>query len=278
MDREWQMFRDQKIEPEDIPGIIGKEPAKRLLATPRGGGFPAEHEISGLDLKVGGEWATKLYDESMVNRFNKMGKRYGVRVEEMPLVSKPWVIKYGRGFERGEEYADSWPKAVQKFTRQVDDRLIPEFDRRLLTKNISREELNKYFLDARIFLDVNNKPISFGEMVTSTGSSILNVPISTVHSLKITPEMKESIGASKFHPFADLPGPIPKPALPAAPKSPDFHAEAAALDPANPVRYAGDIGGYPMFEQGGQGVGSFIQRPGETVADAFARARERYQT
>ena len=28
-----------------------------------------------------------------------------------------------------------------------------------------------------------------------------------VHSLKITPEMRQAIGAAKFHPFADLPGP-----------------------------------------------------------------------
>jgi hypothetical protein len=85
MDREWRIFREQKIEPEEIAGIIGKEPARKLLATPRGGGFPAEHEISGLDLKVGGEWANKLYDESMVNRFNKIGKRYGVKVEDISL-------------------------------------------------------------------------------------------------------------------------------------------------------------------------------------------------
>ena len=39
------------------------------------------------------------------------------------------------------------------------------------------------------------------------GTPMRGAKYAIVHSLKITPEMRKSIGAAKFHPFADLPGP-----------------------------------------------------------------------
>ena len=86
-------------------------------------------------LRMCGEWATKLYDESMVNRFNKIGKRYGVQVEKTKILENP-VVQADGIFE---------PPWGAKYTE--------------------------------------------------------------IHSLKITPEMRQAIGATKFHPFADLPDP-----------------------------------------------------------------------
>jgi hypothetical protein len=74
----------------------------------------------------------------MVNRFNKIGKRYGVKVEDITIQAPPVVPKTHREFG----YEDRLPKVS-----------------------------------------------------------------TVVHSLKITPEMRQAIGAAKFHPFADLPGP-----------------------------------------------------------------------
>jgi hypothetical protein len=120
----------QFLESKGNRPIFPKEVAKRMVENERGFNINTQmHELSGLDLKVGGEWANKLYDESMVNRFNKIGKKYGVQVEKMKI-----------GAPKGWAYS-----------------------------NTSDEV--------------------------------------TVHSLKITPEMRKSIGAAKFHPFADLPGP-----------------------------------------------------------------------
>jgi hypothetical protein len=84
---------------------------------------------------VGGEWANKLYDESMVNRFNKIGKRYGVQVEKTKILENPVV--------------------------QADGVFEPPWGAKYIE----------------------------------------------IHSLKITPEMRQAIGATKFNPFADLPGP-----------------------------------------------------------------------
>jgi hypothetical protein len=111
---------------------VGKDVAKKI-ANNEGNLVPGGDGkyLSGLDLKVGGEWATKLYDESMVNRFNKIGKKYGVQVEK--------------------------------------------------TK------------------------ISQGSHLIDDGTKIGYRDAVTVHSIKITPEMRKAIGATKFHPFADLP-------------------------------------------------------------------------
>jgi len=124
---------------EELPGIIGKDVARRIVAGEgkESTATAGKMRLDGLNLKVGGEWATKLYDESMVNRFNKIGKRYGVQVEQAKIVGNP---RYDVPFDQ---------------RRKLD---------------------------------------------TSQGATI-------VHSLKITPEMRQSIGAAKFHPFADLPGP-----------------------------------------------------------------------
>ena len=53
--------------------------------------------------------------------------------------------------------------------------------------------------------------------------------------------------------------------------------EAAAIPAKIPVKYVGEQMGYPMFQQEPPGVGSFIKRPGETVAQAFERASKRFK-
>jgi hypothetical protein len=69
-------------------------------------------ELSGIDLKVGGEGMKKYYDEIYPNFLNKYGKKYGAQVGETR-------IKTGRGVPGGEtvRYLDITPemrKAVQK--------------------------------------------------------------------------------------------------------------------------------------------------------------------
>jgi hypothetical protein len=89
-------------------------------------------------------------------------------------------------------------------------------------------------------------------------------------------------------PAPPLPTPITQEAIPTpppapestvapgmAPGSPEFYkAEAAKL--SGDVRFVGDMGGRPMFQDEG-GAGSFTKAPKETVQDALARARARYE-
>ena len=62
----------------------------------------------------------------------------------------------------------------------------------------------------------------------------------------------------------------------AATGTPEFYKAEAAKLPGD-VRYVGDMGGRPMFQDEG-GAGSFMKAPEETIPEALARARSRYET
>jgi hypothetical protein len=74
------------VMPEDLPGIIGKDAASKLLhedsiisKNKKGEAFL--HEISGQDLKVGGEGMKGFYDKMVPDYMGKIGKRFGVKPE-----------------------------------------------------------------------------------------------------------------------------------------------------------------------------------------------------
>jgi hypothetical protein len=162
-----QMNIADRATAEELPRIIGKDVASRIVAGEgkESTATAGKKRLDGLDLKVGGEWATKLYDESMVNRFNKIGKRYGVQVEKTKIATEIQTTSY---------------EAVRSlsspgWTVMSSEGLIssPTFP-------------------------------TMKEAQTYADSLGITKPI-TVHSIKITPEMRKAIGATKFHPFADLP-------------------------------------------------------------------------
>ena len=70
----------------DLESFVGKEVAKRIEAgegkKDRGLGLMS---LSGVDLKVGGEWATTLYDKVIPNYLKKYGKKWGAKVEEAEI-------------------------------------------------------------------------------------------------------------------------------------------------------------------------------------------------
>jgi len=101
---------NKSVTPEELPDIVGKEVAKKLLdAESNSMGVKA---LEGVDLQVGGEGMKKYYDEIYPAFLNKQGKKYGAKVGETR-------IKTGRGVPGGEtvRYLDITPemrKAVQK--------------------------------------------------------------------------------------------------------------------------------------------------------------------
>lgn len=80
------------ITPERVEDYIGKEPAKKLLDPQntksylRGGKEDSYHEITGEDLRVGGEGMTGFYDQIIPSFLNDYGKKYGVTVGTHDLV------------------------------------------------------------------------------------------------------------------------------------------------------------------------------------------------
>jgi hypothetical protein len=68
------------VAPKDLADYIGKEAAQKILEQPtRKEG--RVHILSGLDLKVGGEGMKGFYDKILVDYANKLGKKWGAKVE-----------------------------------------------------------------------------------------------------------------------------------------------------------------------------------------------------
>ena len=117
------------VEPKDLPGIVGKDVAEKLLQAPRGadniGG--AYHELKGQDLKVGGEGMKGFYDNMLPKMIEKLGKPYGVKVKKMPFDDMSGTAVEGVGTPKMEVdtmpsqgyWHDTVPKEIRdeyKFT------------------------------------------------------------------------------------------------------------------------------------------------------------------
>ena len=97
-----QIFTKTGLKEEEIPEYIGKDVAQKLLETPQKKqslGNSMFHQLSGVDLKVGGEGMKGFYDKKVPNILNGIGKKYGVKTELNGMDLQ------GRGKERTpEEY------------------------------------------------------------------------------------------------------------------------------------------------------------------------------
>lgn len=71
---------------DKVADYIGKDPAQKLLEKqPEQDGPNQWREISGLDLKVGGSGMRAFYDTILVNSANKLGKKFGAKVERTQI-------------------------------------------------------------------------------------------------------------------------------------------------------------------------------------------------
>ena len=81
------------ISPEQLPDYIGKDAAQKLLGSKVNSELAIGpfHRIEGQDLKVGGEWAKRLYDHAIPNFLSKYGKKWGAKVgtTKLPLTDMP---------------------------------------------------------------------------------------------------------------------------------------------------------------------------------------------
>jgi hypothetical protein len=111
-------------------------------------------KLSGLDLKVGGEWARNLYDEMIPSFLNKYGKRWGAKVGQTQITS---------GNSLSIEYDPKYQKEPWHVVQHGRDG-------RKLLGTWKSEAAAKTFLNDR-------------QKAENT----------TVHSIEITPEMKKSV-------------------------------------------------------------------------------------
>jgi hypothetical protein len=155
----------------ELPGIVGKELAAKIVAgegKSRGSGAARVTDLSGLDLKIGGEGMKGFYDKIVVDFLNKYGKKYGAKVgTDMIGVgitensNKPFtIIRTDRGFDvahDGMRYEDFDTEAqAQAFiaSKRDDVKAVHSFP---ITDAMRTEVMKGQMLFQRDVVDVNAK-------------------------------------------------------------------------------------------------------------------------
>lgn len=98
------VVRKDGVKPNDLPDLIGKEAAERIMdQTPTRLGV---RSLEGEQLKVGGFGMKGFYDKILPDTFNKLGKRFGAKVGETSV--RAGDIRFDPGtakiIKRGNEY------------------------------------------------------------------------------------------------------------------------------------------------------------------------------
>tara|TARA_Y100000361_G_scaffold124141_1_gene117095 strand:- start:70 stop:2247 length:2178 start_codon:yes stop_codon:yes gene_type:complete len=70
------------VTPEDLPELIGKEAADRLMSQKPKAGL---RSLIGENLQIGGEGMKEFYDKMLVKSANKFGKKYGAKAQKSKL-------------------------------------------------------------------------------------------------------------------------------------------------------------------------------------------------
>jgi hypothetical protein len=152
---------EHNVKPEDVEKFVGKDVAKKLLAVPakQTGMFPYPHHfLGGLDLKVGGEGMKAFYDKMLPAALEKLAKKHDPEAKVHLHGQKASVDARPRSWGHFSDWVSSHPEH-QGMTR---DRQYQAWT------SGRRSPLVKEFLDK-------------------------DKAEAGLHSLDITPKMRESI-------------------------------------------------------------------------------------
>lgn len=159
------------VSKDKLASIIGKDLAEKIVKfhenNPNTGTTQPRGSFTGLDLKVGGQWAVNLYDKIIPQFLSKYGKKWGARVEDLSITLPTWqVIKN----EKGEYYAGSegWVKNIDWATNFIDAN------------------------DAKEFLDDRIKEGMKGNFIVESAPAINRIS-NSFQSIPITESMRESV-------------------------------------------------------------------------------------
>jgi len=84
-----QVF-NKAVHEGELADYVGRELADKII-----GNANKTQTYSGLDLKTGGEGKRQLYDQMLVQAANRIGKRYGARMEDVAFTDDPQIVKSG---------------------------------------------------------------------------------------------------------------------------------------------------------------------------------------
>lgn len=88
------VLRKESLSPEGLPDIVGKDVADRLLKQPINGTY---QELTGANLRVGGEGQKAFYDKILPQFLSKYVKKWGAKVESGVLGEHPSVKQLADG-------------------------------------------------------------------------------------------------------------------------------------------------------------------------------------
>jgi hypothetical protein len=94
-DHDGNAVMQEQIHPSQIADYVGKDAAQKLLDAPlehSESGRRQWKSVSGVDLRVGGDWAKSLYDKALVNFVNKYSRKWGAKVGETSVSDHVAII------------------------------------------------------------------------------------------------------------------------------------------------------------------------------------------
>ena len=132
------------IDPDKLSQYIGKDAADKIINNKENDG-----ELSGLDLKVGGEWAVNLYDKQLVNEMNKYVKKWGGKVGEANIITAEGSNSHF--FYNGMEY---WKNDEGDYVKIAED-LPEDSEPTIISLNEFKEKQKERFGKTAHSLDIN---------------------------------------------------------------------------------------------------------------------------
>ena len=158
------------VKAQELDEIAGKEVADKIRAQPRGG-RESRYVSNFPDFHVGGEGMRAFYDQMLVNMANRLGKKYGARVEDLNPNLRTDIYFVKDGWLNGE----------------VGEKAIP----------IGGGKVQK---DGWYFLTENAED-GIGPF-KSKDEALDKAPPSVAHSLPITPAMRRAVRQKGFPLFS----------------------------------------------------------------------------
>jgi hypothetical protein len=107
---------------ENLADTVGKEAAEKLYE--QGYKNNGVAELSGLDLKIGGEGMKAFYDKMLVDKANALAKKHGARVEQAEIDTKP---ERGPVPEGSYDFSRKAPVHVLRITPQLREAAMKGF-------------------------------------------------------------------------------------------------------------------------------------------------------
>jgi hypothetical protein len=201
MSRNGNVMETVDVAADQLEDHVGQDVANRIrsgVGEPAPEGIGLTHRtLTGLDLSVGDQGMTGFYDQMLVRYANKYGKRWGSRVESMPLINR-----YGDtgNVYTGPTYTVQDLRAILQRSREGYEEMSATLETQLASVIDAMEVSSMTFENAMS----DNASLALG---TKLGGSMEVPKINeSVHSMAVTPQMKKSVLEEGQSLFAIAPG------------------------------------------------------------------------